>query len=267
MKFIHITDTHLVAPGTQLHGLDPAGRFARCVDDIRRHHSDAECCVITGDLPDRGEDSAYRFLAEQVSRLQELDMECHLIIGNHDDRETYLRCFAQAAAKVDDHGFVQYTVPTSTGVFIVIDTVEYGTHGGIYCEKRREWLRATLAKHRHEPIYLFMHHPPFDLNLPCMDHIGLAEQQAFADILRPYAKENIIRHLFFGHAHRPISGNWMGISFSSLRGTNHQVVLDFNSGDKIHYNHEPPEYSIVFLEEDRVIVHTHSYPLQGNGND
>lgn len=255
MKFIHITDTHLVTPDTRLHGLDPADRFSHCVDDIRRHHGDAECCVITGDLADRGEDSAYRFLAEQISRL---DMECHLILGNHDHRENYLRCFTQA--KVDDHGFVQYTVQTPAGVFIVIDTVEYNTHGGIYCEQRREWLQATLAKHRHEPVYLFMHHPPFDLNFPCIDIIGLAEQQAFTEIVRPYPN---IRHLFFGHAHRPISGNWLGISFSSLRGTNHQVDLDFNS-EKIHYNSDPPEYSIVFIEDDRVVVHTHAYPLDVN---
>ena len=255
MKFIHVTDTHLVTPGARLKGLDPAERFTRCVDDIRRHHGDAECCVITGDLADRGEDSAYQFLAGQIARL---GMECHLIIGNHDHRENYLRCFAQT--KVDAHGFVQDTVPTPAGVFIVIDTVEYDTHGGIYCAQRREWLQAMLAKHQHEPVYLFMHHPPFDLNFPCIDVIGLAEQQAFAEIVRPYTN---IRHLFFGHAHRPISGNWLGISFSSLRGTNHQVALDFSS-EKIHHISEPPEYSIVFIEDDRVVVHTHAYPLDAD---
>ena len=252
MKFIHITDTHLVAPGELLHGLNPAERFTRCVDDILQNHRDAECCVITGDLADRGEDSAYKFMAEQVSRL---DMPCHLIIGNHDHREIYRCCFPQA--NVDDHGFVQYTVSTPAGVFIIIDTVEYETSGGIYCEQRQQWLRATLAEHQHEPVYLFMHHPPFDLNFPCIDNIGLAEQRAFADILRPHSN---IRHLFFGHAHRPISGNWLGISFSSLRGTNHQVDLNFNS-ENIHYNSEPPEYAIVFIEEDSIVVHTQSYPL------
>jgi 3',5'-cyclic AMP phosphodiesterase CpdA len=252
MKFIHLTDTHLVTPGDKLHNLDPAERLSRCLDDIRRHHGDAECCVITGDLADRGEDSAYQFLSAQISRL---GMKCHLLLGNHDHRENYLRCFADTT--VDDHGFVQYTVQTSAGVFVAIDTFDYGTNGGIYCDQRREWLQATLESNRDKPVFLFMHHPPFDLNFPCIDNIGLSEQQAFAEIVRPYGN---IRHLFLGHAHRPISGNWLGISFSSLGGTNHQIDLDFNS-ERIHYNADPPVYSIVFIADDRVVVHTHAYPL------
>jgi len=58
-----------------------------------------------------------------------------------------------------------------------------------------------------------------------------------------------------------LSPESVGISFSSLRGTNHQVDLDFNS-EKIHYNNEPPEYSIVFIEEDSIVVHTQAYPLE-----
>jgi hypothetical protein len=54
----------------------------------------------------------------------------------------------------------------------------------------------------------------------------------------------------------------MGISFSSLRGTNHQVRLDFKS-EQIGFVDEPPEYSVVFISEDRLVVHSHSYPLTG----
>ena len=36
MKFIHITDFHLAAPGQGLWGLDPQDRVSRCFDDIAR---------------------------------------------------------------------------------------------------------------------------------------------------------------------------------------------------------------------------------------
>ena len=255
MKFIHFTDTHLISPGGLLHGLDPAARMTHCFEDILQNHSDAECCVITGDLTDRGENSAYQFLAEKI---ENLDLKFYLIPGNHDHRDNFLQYFPQT--QIDDHGFIQYTVQTSAGMFIMIDTLESGMSGGIYCPERSAWLRDTLHRNQHQPVFLFMHHPPFNLNFPCIDNIGLEDQQNFAEIVRPYQN---IRHLFFGHAHRPISGNWLGISFSSLRGTNHQVCLDFKS-EHISYVDEPPEYSVVFVSDDQVAVHTHMYSL---GND
>ena len=250
MKFIHFTDTHLLGPAGRLHGLDPEARFKSCIESIKQSHSDAECCVITGDLADRGEDAAYELFADQIHRF---DFPCHLIVGNHDDREKFTHYFSQVP--VDDDGFVQYVVKVSAGVFILLDTVMTGSTSGAYCDTRQAWLRDTLAAHVNEPVFLFMHHPPFDIQLPGIDRIGLIDKLVFAEIVRPYKN---IRHLFFGHAHRPISGNWQGISFSSLRGTNHQVVLDFES-EKITFIDEPPEYSVVFLSAETIVVHTHSY--------
>ncbi len=251
MKFIHFTDTHLVQPGELLKGLDPAARLAPCIDDINKSHADAHCCVITGDLADRAEESAYEFLSEQIARLK---IPCHLIIGNHDDRKLFCRWFPDT--EEDENGFIQYTRSTPAGVFVMLDTVEAGTHGGEFCKDRLDWLSQTLNKHKRDPVFLFMHHPPFDIHLPSIDRIGLRQKEEFAEVI---ASRTNIRHLFFGHAHRPLSGQWKGISFSSLRGTNHQVGLDFQSA-QIIYADEPPEYSVVFVSDDSIVVHSHAYP-------
>lgn len=68
MKFIHLTDTHLMAPGELLKGLNPQRRFAACIDDINRHHADAECCVMTGDVADLAQIEAYRLFASDTER-------------------------------------------------------------------------------------------------------------------------------------------------------------------------------------------------------
>lgn len=250
MKFIHLTDTHLVDPEHKLHGLDPASRFAPCIDSINTLHADAEFCVISGDLADAGEMAAYQFLSDQIARSK---VPCYLMVGNHDHRGHFQRYFQ--STPVDDSGFVQYTLETSAGVFVFLDTVLEGTHSGFYCEARQAWLKKSLDKYRDTPVYLFMHHPPFDIHMPCLDSIGLINKQEFSDIVSGYKN---IQHLFFGHAHRPLSGNWCGVSFSSLRGTNHQVGLDFET-DKIIYVDEPPEYNVVFISEQTLVVHTHSY--------
>ena len=64
MKLIRITDTHLVPRGEMLLGLNPRERLDACVEDINRHHADAELCVITGDLAHLGIPKAYRDLRE-----------------------------------------------------------------------------------------------------------------------------------------------------------------------------------------------------------
>jgi Icc protein len=70
------------------------------------------------------------------------------------------------------------------------------------------------------------------------DRIAMAEAAAFTEVVTPYRAR--IRHVFFGHVHRPISGSWLGIPFSTLRGTNHQVCFDL-SPQAVHLtNHEPP---------------------------
>jgi Icc protein len=250
MKFIHLTDTHLVDPNHKLHGLDPATRFAAAIGSINALHADAECCVISGDLSDAGETAAYQFLLDQIDRSR---IPCFLTMGNHDLRKHFLTYFPNTP--VDENGFVQYTAKTPAGIFVFIDTVLEGSHSGHYCEARQRWLKQTLDDCRDDPVYLFMHHPPFDIHLPCLDKIGLIHKQAFADIASRYSN---IRHLFFGHAHRPLSGSWHGIPFSSLRGTNHQIELDFDA-EEITYIDEPPEYNVVFISEETVVVHSHSY--------
>lgn len=59
MKFIHFTDLHLVPRGEKLWGFDPVARFEACLSDLAKFHADAEFCVISGDLTDRGDIASY----------------------------------------------------------------------------------------------------------------------------------------------------------------------------------------------------------------
>ena len=54
MKFVHLTDLHLVPPTQKLWGLDPFARLELCLGDIEKYHGDAAFCAISGDLTERG---------------------------------------------------------------------------------------------------------------------------------------------------------------------------------------------------------------------
>ncbi|MDB4170329.1 hypothetical protein N9747_10080 [Planktomarina sp.] len=64
MKFIHLTDTHVIGDGL-LYGQDPAARLGAAVASINAEHGDAGFVVLTGDMTHWGDAAAYaRFLRE-----------------------------------------------------------------------------------------------------------------------------------------------------------------------------------------------------------
>jgi Icc protein len=250
VKFVLISDLHLVPPGEKLWGLDPRDRFARCLDDIARHHGDASFCVITGDLVDKPAADSY---AQLKSMIDEFPIRTFLLIGNHDERECFRSVFGNQHC--DRLGFVQNSHAFGGYQCLFLDTFKGGdTSAGIYCERRSRWLTNQLKAARGRKVFLFMHHPPFDIGHSLMDLIKLEDAEAFYDII----KGHDIRYLFFGHAHRPIGGMWHGIPFAAPPSINHQVPLIGGSVPTV-YSDEPAMYAVVLAEDDRTVVHMDAF--------
>jgi 3',5'-cyclic AMP phosphodiesterase CpdA len=255
MKFIHVTDPHFVTPGETLFGLDLRDRLEKCIASINASHADADCCVWTGDIVHWGDEASYRHFREVIEALA---MPSHFVMGNHDARAAMRAVFPETP--VDENGFVQYVLDKPGGRFIILDTIKPGTHAGELCADRLAWLAARLAESRDRDVYLFMHHPPFDVGIAGMDRIRLEGGDAFADVVAGHPR---IRHLFFGHLHRPVHGSWRGIPFSTLRAVSHAFRLDFGPAPRLVKTHENPGYSVVLLKGDTVVVHDHSYLEEG----
>ena len=252
MKLIQITDLHYVNSGQQVHGLYPEERLKSCITDMNTNHADADHCIITGDLVHNDSIETYESLRDC---LRTLSVPYHFLIGNHDNRENFHQVFPETPC--DENGFIQSVVDTAVGRLMLLDTVEHGQNWGTYCEKRRKWLHVQLAASRERIVYLFMHHPPFKIGLPCLDRIRLINDgHHLHKIIEPHKN---IHHIFLGHVHRPVSGSWKGIPFSILRGINHQVPFDFKALEVVPKNHEPPSYAVIFLEPEQTIVHFHNF--------
>ncbi len=256
MKFIHLTDTHVVGSGL-LYGQNHAERLARAVASINAEHNDADCVIVTGDMTHWGDADAYtRFAAE----IKKLTVPFHLMVGNHDDTPSLMRTFPDLPR--DENGFVQTVIETPLARFLLLDTKAPTGHAGAYCKSRCDWLADQLEAPG--PVFLFMHHPPFEVGIKAMDAIMMQDAGALYDVLAPH--KDRIRHLFFGHVHRAIWGNWRGISYSCMRGTNHQVALDLAApADQIKGNFEGPAYGVVLLTEDQITVHMHDFDDHNQG--
>lgn len=254
IKIIQLSDTHLVAAPHRLYGLDPRARLAEAIADIDAKHDDADLCVVTGDLAHWGEADAYAAFAEIW---QSAAMPAVFLIGNHDDRETAKTCVP--GIMVDADGFVQGTRRIGDLTCLFLDTATPGSHAGTYCERRCAWLARALAEAPGD-VLIFLHHPPLAVGVAPMDAIALHDADAFAAVLEPHRTR--IRHLFFGHLHRPIAGNWRGWSFSGVRGLNHQLALDGHlrvaggqPSDDIAGSRETPGYGVALIDDHSVVVH------------
>ncbi|MGI9478138.1 MAG: phosphodiesterase [Hyphomicrobiaceae bacterium] len=246
-KLIHVTDPHLPPPGRTLCTLDAAARLRAVVDDVNRLHADAAALVLTGDVAYHGLEPGYR-LAREI--LGELTVPCHLLIGNHDDREVFKSCFVDTP--VDDGGFVQYAVETPAGSLIMLDTVHHGHEDGEMCAARLDWLEARLEERAGHGVFVFMHHPPFDVGIGSLDACKMVQGAALAKLLKAHGD---VRHIFYGHVHRAITGSWHGIPATALPSTNHQVGLLLAESTEMVGTLEPPAYGVVLIDGETVVVH------------
>ena len=252
MKFIHLTDTHLIADGGDLYGTNPKQRLRQAVAHIMASQADAQAVVITGDLTHYGHAGAYEHLRECLAPFS---MPVYPILGNHDHRQTFQEYFPRVGR--DDNGFVQYALDFGDYLALFLDTNEPGVHWGVFCDTRAAWLRAQLSAST-KPVLLFMHHPFFPIGIRSMDFLSLRDTAPFLAAIAGH--ERRIQQVFFGHIHRPICGIWRGIAYSTLRGTNHQVALDLH-GDttRIMGVHEQPQYGVVLLAPEQVLIHAEDY--------
>jgi 3',5'-cyclic-AMP phosphodiesterase len=248
VKIVHFTDPHLTVPGERLFHFDPWERLDACLADIAAYHGDADFCVVTGDLAESGDAAAYEALKERLARFP---LETRLLLGNCDDRAHFLQVFGGA----DSSGFVQGERIDGRGRFLFIDTLDGGdTPAGLYCAARSDWLRGRLAEAGGVPVYIFMHHPPFDIGHAAMDRIKLADAGRFMELLEGHA----VKHIFFGHTHRPVSGTHRGIGFSGQPGLNFQIPLSAAS-IATGLSEEPPMYGVVLVSRDGVAVNSDAF--------
>ena len=101
---------------------------------------------------------------------------------------------------------------------------------------------------------------PFATRLPALDRIKLKNpEDEWAVIARTRRPD----YLFMGHVHRPISGLWRGTPFHIQCGVSHQVGFDFDNIDGIPGSYEEPDYALVEVGPEGVVIHQRPFLFEG----
>ncbi|MCR9127342.1 MAG: metallophosphoesterase [Rhodobacteraceae bacterium] len=260
LKFLVFSDIHLVDTGATSHGLDTHSRFSAGIDWVNTHHADADFCVLAGDLADLGFQGAtepYQRLKDQVARLT---VPCHITIGNHDNRDTFLAFFGEGLRA--ETGCIDKVIDAKGHRTILLDSVVEGpehTHGGALSRAQLEWLAARLGEHP-GPVNVILHHHANPLHT-MVDRIRLEAPEAFAEVLKTHGD---IRQVIAGHVHYTSTAMWHGIPFTTLAGSHYGVTVPLNGAErKIDRLWGPAQMAVVLCDDDQTLVHFENY-LDGN---
>lgn len=260
LKFLVFSDLHLVDSDEASMGLDTFRRFADGVDWVNTQHADADFCVLAGDLADQGFNGStepYQRLKDEVGRLS---MPCHITIGNHDNRDTFLAHFGEDLRA--ETGCVDKIVDAKGHRIILLDSVVEGdehTHGGALSPAQLDWLKARLDEHS-GPVNVILHHHANPLHT-AVDRIRLAEPEAFAEVLKAHGD---VRQVIAGHVHYTSTAMWHGIPFTTLAGSHYNVtVLLTGAARKVERLWGPAQMAVVLCDENQTLVHFENY-LDGN---
>lgn len=250
-KLIFMTDLHYLAEGA-INDHDPRARVAAAVAEVQAQFADADACVITGDLVERGTARNY---AGAASALATLPMPVHCLVGNHDERVAMAWQFA--APKGAMEGFRQYVVDLGAVRLICLDTAQDGLDEGALCAARLDWLRAALDAARGRKVIVAMHHPPVPLGLPMQDKDHVASGGVLIELCAAHGDAQII----CGHVHRAITTHAQAVPVTALRAVCYQAPPPWPAWDWSGFEpaQEPPGFGVLLVEQGRAILHQHQF--------
>lgn len=260
MILAHLTDLHIRPEGRAAYRVAETNKLlARAVDALLALTPRPDAVLVTGDLTDCGLVEEYAVLKAQLDRLP---MPVHLVLGNHDRRETFRAVFGAQAGAGAPQDFVGFDVDVAGVRMIGLDTVVPGASFGALCETRLAHLDAQLAERPDVPTIIAMHHPPAACGIAHMDRIALNEGvEAFAAIV---ARHPNVERVLAGHHHRPIQARFAGTIMQVAPSVAHQVVFDLTPDGPSAFVMEPSAFLVHTLVDGTVVSH-HAYVERFDG--
>jgi len=179
-----LSDLHLVAAGWLRPGVDPLENLDRAIELIVTSPSRPDGVLLTGDLADTGDATAYGLLLERVERLSAATGAGAVFIpGNHDERATFGRRLLGreqpdgSDTPIDQvHWFGELRV-------ISLDTVIPGVDDGRLRDEQLSFLRDELATPAPDGTVLALHHPPVSSPIRSLAGMALAHPEGLADVI------------------------------------------------------------------------------------
>lgn len=202
-RLLHLSDLHVVAPGTLASGvLDTPALLGAAIDTIRSR-LDAlgplEAVLVTGDISHDGSAESYATARAELLRLA---LPLLVIPGNHDRRAPFRQTFADISAVPED-GPANWVADVGGTRVIGLDTLVEGQGGGRLAPETLGHLASALEDAAGRPVVVALHHPPLGTGIRFMDAIGLENPEELEGIVNGF--DGSLR-IVAGHVHGVFHG-------------------------------------------------------------
>ena len=234
LKFIHITDTHLLdQPDETFHGLNTKKSFETVLSHCQNRYSDIDFLLLTGDISQTGNEESYAIFK---SITQRYDFPIYCVPGNHDSPK-----------------LLQHIIPSCPdnsiniihlGKFslVLLNSWAENQHYGVITQRCLQQLENHLQNNDDQFNIIAVHHPPVLVNSKWLDEIGLLNRTEFLQVISKFSKNSL---LLFGHIHQEIDQQLDRLRLMSTPSTCHQYQA--NSEEMQHVLTPPPAYRFVKL--------------------
>jgi Icc protein len=255
LKFIVISDLHLVSEGSTSKTLDTAMRLSIGIKTINSRHSDADFCILAGDLADLGKRDVYLRLKEILG---ELLIPYHITIGNHDNRKEFIKVFGTNL--ISETGYIDKVIDKKGYRVILLDSAETDQVNGELSFIQLDWLKDRLIEVPGCPIIIVLHHHANPLHTR-VDRIILNNGEELVKVLKNHKD---IRQVIAGHVHYTSTSIWHGIPFTTLAGGHYNVTIPLEQDNPVADKLSgPAQMAVVLGFKDQTVIHFDNY-IDGN---
>jgi len=244
LKFIHITDTHLLnRPDETFYNLNTQKNLESVLSLSKARYPDIDFFIFTGDISQTGTKESYT-LFKSLTQQYELPIYC--VPGNHDT--PYL---LQSIIPSCPNSSINIIQLGSFSLILLNSCVEDKHHGLINDLCLRQ-LEDYLKNNENQFNIIAIHHPPVLINSKWLDDLGLQNQTEFLHIINKFPHNTL---LICGHVHQEIDQQSNNLRLLATPSTCHQFKT--NSDYRHHIETPSPAYRYIKITTDKVETKVH----------
>lgn len=240
LKFVHITDSHLVDHAREsFHGINTKDSLETVLADSIKRYPDIDFLLFTGDISQTGNEASYT-LFKSVIEQYEIPIFC--LPGNHDNPELLRQIIP--------------TSPNSTiklfrfgkSSLVLLNSQVENEHHGMISQHCLRQLDDYLNDNNGQFNIIAIHHPPVLVNSPWLDKIGLKNQTELLQVINKHSQNTL---LIFGHVHQEFDQQLDRLRLLATPSSCYQFKVNsdyINRADTL-----PPAYRYISLCKSNII--------------